>query len=106
MGGGRWQKPVIEALTDYRPKRNMAFPLFLNFEQSYKITLTMERKARVGGEEHSHASGNTLTEIAKYSDEIILIFMPPALSFWVKDVKIYREHILSSGVVEGSKETH
>jgi hypothetical protein len=47
-----------------------------------------------------------LAEIVKYSDEIILIFMPPALSFWVKDVKIYREHILSSGVVEGSKETH
>lgn len=88
------------------PKRNTAFPPFLNFEQSYKMTQTMERKARVGGKEHPHESGNVLAEIVKYSDEIILIFMPPALSFWVKDVKIYREHILSSGVVEGSKETH
>lgn len=49
----------------------------------------------------------TLAEIVKYSDEIILIFMPPWLYLSESRMwKIYREHILSSGVVEGSKETH
>ena len=57
-GGEGWQTPIIQALTDHSPKRNMAFPPFLNCEQSYKMTQTMERKARVGGKEHSHESGN------------------------------------------------
>lgn len=58
MGGEGWQMPIIQALPDHSPKRNMAFPPFLNFEQSYKMTQTMERKARVGGKEHPHESGN------------------------------------------------
>ena len=70
------------------------------------MTQMIERKEGSGGEEHSNESGNLLAGIVKHNDEMILILMPPVLSFWFKDVKIYREHIPSSGVVEGSKVTH